>query len=456
MSRQKIVLVGGGSLGWAPGLVKDIVLTESLSDSEIILYDINKKASNLTKRFIERLFADERFKQKGAKIKLVSTDNQAVALRNADYVIITITTGGLKAIAPDLAIPQKYGIYHAVGDTSGPGSWGRVIRNYPAFMDLAKAINRYAPGAMVINYTNPMTTLTDILSRTCDGPVVGLCHALFSNINFIKDLYKLDGEEEISMKYAGLNHFFWITEAYACNIDVIADLKKKLKNNTFDDLVAKLKKAGKGKDLPDSYRIATELFRFTGVMPYIGDRHTCEFFPHYITSRANMKKYDVEQWFRHISMDARVKRTKENRKKLCKMLSTRIDDRYFIPSRESAANIIEAHSTGKVFIDVGNLPNTGQVSNVPLGAVLETAVMIDRNGFTPVNFGAIPEPVLGLIEPWSKVFTMIVDACFRQDKDLALYALRLDPLCSHLTTGEVVEMGEKILTANRKYTKGLF
>jgi len=130
-------------------------------------------------------------------------------------------------MAHDLAIPEEYGVYHTVGDTTGPGGWARFIRNFDVFASLAADINRYAPGAVVLNYTNPMTTLTDVLSRTCEGPVVGLCHGLFENLTFIKEFYKLKDESEIAVKYAGLNHFLWITEAKAAGRDVIADLNRR-------------------------------------------------------------------------------------------------------------------------------------------------------------------------------------------------------------------------------------
>ena len=291
-----------------------------------------------------------------------------------------------------------------------------------------------------------MTPLTDILARVSHGPSIGLCHALHANMNFITDHYKVS-RQDVAVKFAGLNHFYWITEARAGSVDVIADLKRKLRRRTFDDLGADIAKAGG--EFHRGCRIATELLRFTGVMPYLGDRHTCEFFPHYITNKSNMKKYDVARWNAHIK--SRPRRVVVIRRKSKDLLTERLPDIYFEVSRESAASMIQSHLLNKGFSDIGNLPNTGQISNLPLGAVVETAVIVDSNGFTPVSFGALPEPVLGMIEPWCKVLTMVVDACFKKDKDLALYALRLDPLCSHLTTDQVAQMGKRLIRANKDY-----
>lgn len=168
MKRHRIVLVGGGSNAWTPGIVKDMLLTEGIANSDFVLFDINRKASDLNAAFM----------------------------------------------AHDLAIPEKYGIYHTVGDTAGPGDWARFIRNFGVFASLADDLKRLAPNAVVLNYTNPMTALTAVLARRFPGPVVGLCHGLFENLEFLKNLGGLEREEDLSIRYAWVNHFFWITEAH--------------------------------------------------------------------------------------------------------------------------------------------------------------------------------------------------------------------------------------------------
>ena len=439
-SRLNVVLVGGGSNAWVPRVVKDMILTDGLRDARYVLLDINKKASDLTKAFLDKLAAGI-----GAKATFESTDRQAAALKGADYVVITISTGGLKAMGQDLAIPEEYGIYHTVGDTCGPGGWARCMRNFHVFARLAEDLNRYAPGAVVLNYTNPMTTLTDVLARICKGPVIGLCHGLFENLRFYTSLYKLKSEEEISIKYAGLNHFFWITEARARGRDIVADLGRRLERRSFTDLLRELHKDPMG--FRSHREVATELFRQTGVLPYLGDRHTCEWFSHYITSKKTMRKYKIERTSiaqRQASFDARAKN-------LRKMIRGTIPEDYFRRSRETAADIIAAHSQGRDFIDVGNVPNIGQVSNLPMGAVLETAVRVDSNGFTPLTFGPLPRMVRSMVEPYAVLFPMCVDACFKGDRTMALQALRMDPVCAHLTGDQVEELGLRLLKAHKRF-----
>jgi alpha-galactosidase/6-phospho-beta-glucosidase family protein len=142
---------------------------------------------------------------------------------------------------------------------------------------------------------------------------------------------------------------------------------------------------------------------------------------------------------------------KQGRAELVEMVQGKIAPRFRVRSRETAADIIAAHAQGKPFIDVGNVPNVGQIENLPRGLVVETAVRVDRNGFTPLTFGSLPRVVHGLIEPYSHVFPMVVDACFQRDRKLALQALRLDPVCARLNGQQVIELGEKLLAAHKQF-----
>ena len=436
-SRPRIVIVGGGSKAWTPKLVRDMMLAESLRDAEFVLYDVDKSAGDLTKAFLDKLGG-----KLGSKARIVSTDRRAVALRGADYVIITISTGGLAAMAHDLGIPEDYGIYHTVGDTNGPGGWARFLRNFDVFVSLAEDFNRYCPAAPVLNYTNPMATLTAVLARLCKAPVVGLCHGLFENIEFLRRLYGVE-EKDVAVRYAGLNHFFWITEARAGKVDAAADLKRRVQRQSLTDLRRIAFKDGKKWHC----EVATELFRHTGVLPYMGDRHIAECFPWYITSKANLRKYKLVR----TTIADRQKGYDWLGRRLREMVAGDIDEKFTQRSRETAADIIDAHSQGRVFIDVGNVPNVGQIGNLPRGLVVETAVRVDRNGFSPIAFGDLPEPIRVMAERPADMFLMVVEACFRRGWPLAVQALRADPLCSHLNCQQVEQLAGRLLKAHRKF-----
>ncbi len=443
-SGPKILVIGGGSVQWTPTIIRDILLTPSIADPSIVLYDINRAAAEKTACFLRKLA-----REIGVRAGVVATNRRPAAFDGAQYAIITISTGGLDAMAEDLSIPERFGIYQTVGDTAGPGGWARFIRNYPVFVDLAEALNRHARGCAVLNYTNPMCTLTDVLSRRCAGPVVGLCHGLFENIEFLKSLYQLKDESELTLHYGGLNHFFWVTQAHIAGKDVVADLRQKLERKSFGQLAKELPPD------PVGYRprkVATELFRATGVLPYLGDRHTSEFLSCYANDPATLKRYKLErtniaqrrQWFR------------EADQKLDRLIDGPIDKAYTQRTRETAADIIDAHLNNRPFVDVGNLPNVGQIDNLPRGVVVETAVRIDQNGIQPITFGPLPDAVLGLVQPHASAYALQVRACLEGKLDCSLQALRFDPLCSRLTAEQIERMGHQLLQAHAPHIKGLF
>ena len=439
-SGPPILIIGGGSVAWTPRIVRDILLHPLITNPTITLYDTDLAAAELIGTFLNKLTDELKIK---ARIRC--TDRMKKAFDGAQYALITVSTGGLDAMAHDLALPARYGIYQTVGDSTGPGGWARFIRNYPVFVGFANDLNRYAPGCVVLNYTNPMCTLTDVLARRCDGPVVGLCHGLFENIEFFQQLYKIKDESDLSLRYGGLNHFFWVTAASAKNRDLLADLSRKLKKRTITELAAGL--AADPMGFSSGREIATELFRATGIMPYIGDRHTSEFFNCYLTDRKVIKRYKLA----HTTVSERRRKFIELRRAVIKMIDGEIPKEFLAPSRETAADIIAAHLNNRSFIDVGNLPNRGQIENLPRGVVVETAMRVDANGFEPLSFGPLPPPVHSMCQTHALAYQMQVRACLDGDRDLALRALRLDPLCSHLTWAQITELGNKLLKIHRGF-----
>jgi alpha-galactosidase len=437
---MKIAIVGGGSTTWTPRLLQDFLLTAPVAGAHFVLLDTDQMAAGLMSRFGTVLA-----KQLSAAATFTATDDTELALDGADYVIITITTGGLDAMARDLAITERFGIYHTVGDTCGPGGWSRFIRHFDVFVSLANAINQHAPGAAVINYTNPLAQLTTVLSRICTGPVVGLCHGILENRDFLGHRYGGD----IAMVYGGVNHFFWTTQATAGGRDILADLADVADRTQLEDL--------EPKRAPDPFgfvsgrAVATELYRLTGVLPYVADRHTCEFVPWYITDQGRMDRYGL----RRTSVTSRRQVLSTAQETVCRMVKDGIPDGWGQPSRETAAAIVAAHRFGEPFTDVGNVVNTGQVANLPAGVAVETPVRFGPDGFVPVETGALPAPVAALVEPWTHVYGLAVQACFDHDRRRALDVLRLDPTCARLSVGDVREMGEALLAANRPYANWL-
>ena len=127
--------------------------TPFLEGAEIVLQDINAKHLEDLRAccasILEQLGKDKVF-------KLSAEIDHAKALKRADAVILTITTGAYDSMESDLRIPYKYGIYQPVGDTVGPGGICRSLRNIPVVVDIARIMERVCPNAWLVNLTNPM------------------------------------------------------------------------------------------------------------------------------------------------------------------------------------------------------------------------------------------------------------------------------------------------------------
>jgi alpha-galactosidase/6-phospho-beta-glucosidase family protein len=430
---KRIVIVGGGSSGWSPKLLADLMLTPALADSTYILHDMNVVNAERILRFGQKLR-----EELGVSATIESQPDPDQAFAGADFVIITISTGGLDAMAHDLAIPEAYGIYHTVGDTVGPGGWARTLRNIPVFVALAHQINRLAPNAVILNYTNPMAQLTKTLSLSTDRPVVGLCHGVFDDLHFFQRFFELESETEIECTYGGINHFFWITAFSIRGEDGYKLLREKLGGRSLTELVAETQLG---------WYVADELYRFTGLLTYMADRHTCEFFPQYITSQQKLEAYHLKR----TTIQERRDNMRRAEAAVEQATGGEIHSWYKQRSRETAADIINSFVTGGRFIDVGNVPNIGQVSNLPLGAVVETPVLVTSTGFHPITAGRVPEPARTWVERHIRVQDLTVEAGMTGDLDKALKALALDPLVAHLTLPDIQAMGMKLLRANAQH-----
>src|SRR4051794_10288295 len=167
----RIVIIGGGSYQWVPKLLIDIVNTPSLVESELVLEDIDPAPLEPIADYV-RYVADLQH----IPLTVRTTTDQRDALDGADYVVVTISTGGFRSMRHDLEIPEKYGIKQSVGDSVGPGGVMRALRNIPVLTRLARDIEDLCPNAWLLNITNPMTTLCRSVTRETDVKTVGLCH----------------------------------------------------------------------------------------------------------------------------------------------------------------------------------------------------------------------------------------------------------------------------------------
>ena len=239
----KIAVIGGGSVLWMPRLGCDMFMEESLDGSELVLVDIDPAAAVLVKNYLEECV---RVLKKSWRISIASEDE---ALKNADCVVVSISTGGFEAMDKDYTTPERFGVYHAVGDTGGPGGIFRTLRNAPVFIALAEKMSKLCPDAWMIHVTNPLSQITRIVNASGLVRCCGLCHEVAGQLNHLRNFLKIDDPNDLDANVVGVNHFTLFTELFSRSVkDPMAQITLKnymkyradeLGSGTVDDLVVK-------------------------------------------------------------------------------------------------------------------------------------------------------------------------------------------------------------------------
>lgn len=420
----KIAYVGGGSRGWAWGLMSDLANATDIS-GEVCLYDIDFQAAK-NNEIIGNSIARTYPEHNNFSYKAVETLDEA--LEGADFVVISILPGTFDEMESDVHAPEKYGIYQSVGDTVGPGGIIRALRTIPMFEVIANAIRRNCPDAWVINYTNPMSVCVRTLYRVFpEIKAFGCCHEVFGTQNFLAKILKEQGNENVSrqdikINVLGINHFTWITSAHYKNLDLFPIYRQYCKKNHeigCDD----------GKWINDPFRfcekVKMDLFLRYGVIAAAGDRHLAEFCPGkwYLNNPETVKKWKfglTPVSHRKKDLQNRLEKSRQylNGEKVFELKKT---------GEEGVLQIRAILGLGDIVTNV-NLPNYGQISNLPSDAIVETNAYFTCNSVTPVIAGAIPNNIMSLISPQVYNQECTVQAGLSRDLELAYNTFMKDPL----------------------------
>jgi alpha-galactosidase len=426
MARTRICFIGGGSYNWMPKLIGDLALTPDL-EGTIVLQDINSTALQEIERYGRRALAST-----GSNFAIETTTDLDRGLDGAEFVVITITTGGLDTMGLDLAIPEKYGIYQSVGDTVGPGGLSRALRNVPVMAGVAQAMDRCCPDAWLLNLTNPMTVLTRTVGLTAPRlKVVGLCHELFGVRGGLMRMFGAS-PEDFEWRVAGVNHLIWLLDMTIKGQNGLQMVRDFVAEGRQVPVAAA--RGGWHEPFVDRWKVKLELFNVYGSLPAAGDRHLAEFFPYYLTDATGRgEDYGV--------LLTTIPDRRQQVASARSAVHAAIQGEQFptlARSHEATVDIISAVVNGRSVRTIVNLPNTGQIDNLPRGAVVETLAEITSAGAQPLTVGALPPGVLSTLQPHVINQEMIAIAALEGDRGLALQAMVNDPLVPNLQTARAV------------------
>jgi len=444
----KITIIGGGSYTWGPTFLRDLFITPELAGATLVLHDILPERLELVYRLARKVLED--FQLNFHVEKSLSLQE---SLKDADFIILTITTGRLESMRPDLEIPARYGIRQAVGDTTGPGGLARALRNIPVVVKIAQEVNALCPDALFLNYTNPMSTLTRALCRMRCAPrhTVGLCHEYIGVREHLAGLFGV-APEAIQARVAGINHLIWVTDLYAGGRRVWAELPGAAAKILNGDIVVDAEDTSV---FADHARVKAALFEVYSALPAAGDRHVAEFFSHFLNETTG---WGAAHGLRLTSIEDRYGIEAEARMMIEAALSGGLPLEPFMreASTEAANKIIRAVVGGEAYHGIMNLPNEGQISNLPADAIVETFGVIDRSGASANIHGPVPAGVQNILEHHIRQQEMTVEAALTGSWELALQVLLNDPLSCRLSLPQAKQMLRELLEANRGYLPAFF
>lgn len=424
----KIAYIGGGSKGWAWGLMSDLAVADDISGS-VYLYDIDFEAAKRNEIIGNSV---KNCPEAVTDWKYYAVETIDEALKDANFVVISILPGTMDEMESDVHWPEKYGIYQSVGDSTGPGGIIRSLRTIPMMEVIAKAIKKNCPEAWVINYTNPMTVCVKTLYETFpEIKAFGCCHEVFGTQKLLVDVLKeYAGIEdvkrnEIKVNVVGVNHFTWLTSAKYKNIDLFPLYKKFCEKYAEEGFGVKSDTNWMNDFWEYAEKVKMDLFLRYGYIAAAGDRHLAEFCSGhwYLASRehvANMKFGLTPVSFR-----------RENYKKLDEKSARTVsgEEQFKIAETgEEGVMQIRALLGLEDLVTNVNIPNMGQIPNLPIGAVVESNAVFNDNKVTPVFAGNIPTNIHPLITKICDEQEMIVQAGIERDLEKAYVAFVNDPL----------------------------
>jgi alpha-galactosidase len=294
------------------------------------------------------------------------------ALHEADFVIISIQPGPLELMREEIALAEEYGLFYPVGDTTGAPGLMRGLRSASIYKEFAKALAAYCPDAWIINYTNPMSICTRTLTRVApELKVFGCCHEVFWVQEMLADIASqyLNIERlprrEIQVNVLGINHFTWIDDATYQDHDLLELLRHHLEQPGTLRTYTQPEVEAFHDWFHSTDQVKFNLFKRFGVLAAAGDRHLVEFLPGFIRSPETLFKWGVIR----TPVSYRIERWMTAPQKTRDLMNG-VTPLVLEPSGEEGVGMIKALlGLGDLVTNV-NVENTGQISNMPLHAVV--------------------------------------------------------------------------------------
>ncbi|MDH7481367.1 MAG: alpha-galactosidase [Armatimonadota bacterium] len=432
---RKIAFIGAGSFGFTRGLVRDILTFPALADSTLALMDIDQERLDFSKAAVNRIIEAGKY-----PAKVITTLDRKEALEGADGVLITILQGGPQVFRTDIEIPKKYGVDINVGDTRGPSGIFRAIRTIPVMLEIAADIQKYAPNAIVLNYTNPMAMLCRAMqSEYPKLTISGLCHSVQGTAMMLASWIGAP-YEEITYHCAGINHQAWYLDFKWNGKDAYPLIREAITTRP---------------EIYNHEQVRNEMFLHLGYYVTESSGHNSEYVAWFRKRPDLIEKYCTTGtgWnpgHHAYILNEYLRREDTWRDSIKAALEAPVR---LERGHEYAASIFNAtFGDGTLFEFNGNVRNNGIIDNLPQGCCVEVPVLASKRGLDPIKVGPLPPQCALLNSISAQCEELAVEGCLQGDREKIYHAIYYDPLTSAvLSLAEIKSMVDEMFEANKGF-----
>jgi len=434
----KITIIGAGSVGFTKKLCQDILKVPEFEDIEIALTDINAHNLDMIAQIIRRIVDVNRL-----KTRITATTDRRSALEGARYVMCCVRIGGLEAFADDIRIPLKYGVDQCVGDTICAGGILYGQRGIPAMLEFCKDIREVAePGALLLNYANPMAMMTWACIEYGKVNTVGLCHGVQGGHRQIAAALRVP-LDEVDIICSGINHQTWY-------LDIRHDGRKIGKDELLSGFMSHPIYAHQEK-------VRIDVLKRFGFYSTESNGHLSEYLPWYRKRPEQIMDWiSMDDWI-HGETGGYLRYSTENRAWF------ETDFPLFLEEAgkpladhqrtdEHASYILESLETGRVYRGHFNVRNGGVIRNLAPDCIIESPGFVDRFGINMAEGITLPDACAATCSASVNVQRMSVKAAMTGDIDLLKQAVLHDPLVGAICTPEEVwQMVDEMVVAQAQW-----
>ncbi len=403
---MKVTVIGGGST-YTPELVNGFLArTDTFPMTELCLMDINAERLEIVGSFAQRMVTS-----KGSPFKVELSTDQSAAISGANYVITQLRVGMMEARRNDEYLGNRHGLIGQ--ETTGVGGMAKALRTIPVLLDIAKDIRETAPGALLVNFTNPAGLVTEALFRyATDVPAVGVCNvAITTKMEILEELGKRTGKhippQTAQLDTLGLNHLTWHRGFTIDGEDVWSQV--------IDEYIKQLRSG-------DSQGWDPRTIDILGMIP--------NYYLHYFYN-TDHKLSEQNNW-----PPSRADEVIEIEKELLRQYA---DPDLVEPPEElmkrggayystMATQLLDAHYNDRGEIHIVNMRHGGTVPGWPEDWVLELPCSVGRDGIQPLPAEPLPPVCFGLIAQVKSFEILTVEAAVHGDRKAAYQALLAHPI----------------------------